>query len=248
MVRTKLYFGVVILSLVVLLAGACARPGPAPAPTPPPAPPPAPAPSLKVKNADEALVTALEYLRTSAGEDAPAADIQWEAQDITPPGLVGMGIREFGSSEWHIIVSYPVLPPENTEYQIVMSSIELGWHWRGSVKADGSVTDLSAFQQMSEEGSREIAEEFLRNSPTFVFDGIEDTLKLTDTLRPRCPYCWVFVFEFDSRNAGYGDRTGQALAQMITPHKASIAVEQFEIKSAVMDEKWDMINQKIVDK
>ena len=252
MVRTKLYFGVVILSLVVLLAGACARPGPAPAPTPSPAPTPAPqpapAPSLKVKNADEALVTALEYLRTSAGEDAPAADIQWEAQDITPPGLVGMGIREFGSDEWHIIVSYPVLPPENTEYQIVMSSIKLGWHWRGSVKADGSVTDLSVFQQMSEEGSREIAEEFLRKSPTFVFDGIEDTLKLTDTLRPRCPYCWVFVFEFDSRHAGYGDRTGQALAQVITPHKVSIAVEQLEIKSAVMDEKWDMINQKTVGK
>ena len=250
MVRAKLYFGVAILSLVVLLAGACAKPSPAPAPTPStaptPAPQPAPAPSLKVKNADEALAAALEYLRTNVGEDAPAADIQWGTQDITPPDLVGVGIREFGSDEWHIIVSYPVLPPENTEYEIVMSSIKLGWHWKGSVKADGSVTELSVFQQMSKEGSQKIAEEFLRNSPTFVFDGMEDTLRLTDTLTARCPYCWAFIFEFESRHAGYGDRTGQVLAQVITPHKALITVQEFEIISAVMDDKWDMINQEML--
>ena len=93
-------------------------------------------------------------------------------------------------------------------------------------------------------GHRKVAEGFARNSPTFVFDGIEDTLRLADTLRPRCPYCWVFVFEFDSRHAGYGDRTGQMLAQVITSHEVSIAVEQLEITSAVMDNKWDMIGQR----
>ena len=95
----------------------------------------------------------------------------------------------------------------------------------------------------SQEESQEIAEEFLRNSPTFVFDGMEETLELVDTLTARCPSCWAFIFEFDSRHAGYGDRTGQTLAQVITPHRAVIGVEQGKLNSAVMDEKWDMLEQ-----
>ncbi len=90
--------------------------------------------------------------------------------------------------------------------------------------------------QVSEESSQKIAEEFVRNSPTFSFDGMEETLKLTNTLTARCPYCWVFIFEFDSRAAGYGGRTGMMLAQVITHHRSVIAVDQHEIESAVMDE------------
>ena len=108
-------------------------------------------------------------------------------------------------------------------------------------------TPPDTIKEVSQEESRRIAEEFLRNSPTFAFDGIEDTLRLTNTLRPRCPYCWVFIFEFDSRHAGYGDRTGQMLAQVITPHQASISVEQGEVKRAVMDEKWDMLSQEMLE-
>ena len=99
---------------------------------------------------------------------------------------------------------------------------------------------MSASKQMSEEESYKIAEEFLRNSATFVFDGIEDTFTLTTTLLLRCPYCWVFLFEFDSRHPGYADRAGKVLAEVITHHRAIIAVEQLEIMSAVMDDKWDM--------
>ena len=36
------------------------------------------------------------------------------------------------------------------------------------------------------------------------------------------------------------------LAEVITPHRAVIAVEQTEITSAVMDGKWDMLNQEII--
>lgn len=99
---------------------------------------------------------------------------------------------------------------------------------------------------MSQEESQRIAEEFMRNSPTFVFDGIKDTLALIDTTALRCPYCWQFTFEFESRHAGYGDRTGQALAQVITPHRATITVVQGEIIYAVMDGKWNMIDQKLL--
>ncbi len=101
---------------------------------------------------------------------------------------------------------------------------------------------------VSREESQRIAEEFLRNSPTFAYDGMEDTLQLTDTLTARCPYCWQFIFEFQSRHAGYGDRTGQMLAQVITPHQAKITVEQGEVTHAVLDAKWDMLSQTFIPK
>jgi hypothetical protein len=98
-------------------------------------------------------------------------------------------------------------------------------------------------KQISEGESQRIAEDFVRNSPTYVFDGIEGTLRLINTVEVSSPYTWTFVFYFESRHAGYGDRTGQMLAQVITPHKTSITVEQGEITCASMDEKWDMIKQ-----
>ncbi len=112
-----------------------------------------------------------------------------------------------------------------------------------TVKQGGSVSPGEGIRVVSEEESRQIAEEFLRNSPTFVFDGIEDTLRLSDNITLKCPNCWEFIFEFDSSHAGYGDRTGQILAQVITPHQAAITVEQGEVTRAVMDDKWDMIEQ-----
>ena len=229
MLRAKSYIGVIILSILALLLGSCAS-----------------EPPLAIENATDARDAALAYLRESEGQNAPGPGIVWQEEDVTPPSWVGGVFKEFTSDEWTLKVSYPVVLPENTIYEVILASIKLGWNWKGSVKADGTVTELGAFKQMSEEESQSIAEEFVGNSPTFVYDGIEDTLILTDTLTARCPHCWVFIFEFDSSHAGYGDRTGQALAEVITSHQAVIGVEQLEITSAVLDDKWDMVTQAVV--
>lgn len=92
-----------------------------------------------------------------------------------------------------------------------------------------------------EADNRLIAGNFIKNDTTYVFDGIEDTLKLTDTIKT--DKGWQFTFEFDSRHAGYGDRTGQALAEVITPHTAVITVENGRVTSAIMDDYWDMKNK-----
>ncbi len=105
---------------------------------------------------------------------------------------------------------------------------------------------LSCQSQYTEEASREMAREFVQNSPTFAYDGIAGSLELAETLYPDMEGSWVFVYRFESRHAGYGDRTGQVLAQVITPHEAVITVEQGGIKSAIMDGKWNMLNQKML--
>lgn len=94
-----------------------------------------------------------------------------------------------------------------------------------------------------------MAREFLVNSSTFRYDGMEETLEQVETLYPDPidrSYLWLFVFTFRCRHAGYGDRRGQTLLEVITPHIAHIVVQEGRVVSAVMDECWDMIAQKMI--
>lgn len=93
----------------------------------------------------------------------------------------------------------------------------------------------------SESGSRQIAQDFIENDTTYVFDGLEDTLKLTNTVK--IDNGWQFTYEFDSAHSGYGDRTGEVLAAVITHHVAVITVENGAVTAAVMDDYWDMKNK-----
>ena len=89
-----------------------------------------------------------------------------------------------------------------------------------------------------------IAQDFLEAEATFKFDGMKETLKLTETKALSDGY--EFVFEFQSSHAGYGDRTDMVLAQVITPHQARIVVQQSQVVSAVMDGNWDMLKQQFL--
>lgn len=236
MVKSKLFLVAATLSLAALLISACTS-----------QPSPTPTTELEVRHAADARDAALAYLRENESENAPSADIVWEEQNVTPRGVGGVGGEtiEFTAADWTITVSYPVPPQEDTEYDVVVSSTKRDWHWSSTVKADGSVTEFKPFMTAKGEKSRVVAEEFLRNSPTFVTSGIEDTLRLVDTKIPECAFCWTFIYEFDSRHAGYGDTSMQAVAEVITSHRVVIAIEQFEVKSAVMDDKWDILKQEM---
>ena len=102
--------------------------------------------------------------------------------------------------------------------------------------------------KVSQEESQEIARNYLLNCPTFRFDGIKDTVELAATNQAVCPYCWQFVFEFQCQHAGYGDRTVQTLAEVITSHTAWITVDQGKVVSAITDDKWDMRKQEMIEK
>jgi hypothetical protein len=99
---------------------------------------------------------------------------------------------------------------------------------------------------ITQEKSEQIARDFVIKEPTFAFDGMLDTLELVETATLRCPHCWEFVYEFNCAAAGYGDRTGLILAQVITPHSARVTVQEGIVTSATMDGKWDMIEQKLI--
>lgn len=234
MIKTRLFVVMALLGLIVIVFGACSEP--TSGPTPPT--------ETAIQNAIEARDAALDCLK-KASADIPGSDENWLETDTTTPGLVGGVQKKYTTDDWTIGVAYNVVRPDQVTYHIVISSVKHGLHWEGQVKADGTVKEISPLIEMSEGESKKVAENFVRNSPTFTFDGMEDTLELVDTLRARCPYCWVFVFEFDSAHAGYGDRTGQVVAEVITHHRVSIAVEQMKVASAVIDDEWDMIRQEV---
>lgn len=97
------------------------------------------------------------------------------------------------------------------------------------------------------EKSKEIARDFIENSPTYEFDGFE--LEYKEDLSAEevdSEESWTFVFEFKSKHSGYGDRTDEVLLQVITPHEAKITVDNGTVTSAVLDSEWNMINQKII--
>ncbi len=86
---------------------------------------------------------------------------------------------------------------------------------------------------------------FVKNAPTYGFDGIPGTLMVLDTkILESYPVQYVVTIAFESRQAGYGDRSGQVLAQVITRHVATVKVVNNKVVSAVLDDVWDELNQR----
>ena len=98
----------------------------------------------------------------------------------------------------------------------------------------------------SKEHSEGVAKEFVRLETTFRFDGIPETLEVTSATS--VGNGWQFTVEYDSRHAGYGNRSGQILAQVITHHTAEVTVQGgLGVTKAIMDDVWDMIDQRMVE-
>jgi len=105
-------------------------------------------------------------------------------------------------------------------------------------------TPTPGASEISFEESQRLAEEAVKNAPTYKFDGFDLKFEGSETLR--CPSCWEFTFSFKSRAAGYGDRSGKMVAQIITPHTTRATVDKGKITSVVTDRTFDELNQKFL--
>lgn len=97
---------------------------------------------------------------------------------------------------------------------------------------------------MTQEQSQDVALEFIKNAPTFAFDGMTETLKLAESKATGEPNAWEFTYSFENRHGGYGDRTGKIVTQAITPHTARVVVKDGVVASATLDGRWDERGQK----
>lgn len=99
----------------------------------------------------------------------------------------------------------------------------------------------------TEQGNDLTAENFVKNEATYKFDGIPETFNSTGKIALKCPFCFEFNFEYQSRNSGYGDRNGMIVAPVITDHRARITMEGGSIRSATLDDIWNMKTQRLID-
>ena len=116
----------------------------------------------------------------------------------------------------------------------------------GAAEATATVEDEMAEARTA---GQKTAEEFIRNSSTFRYDGIEGSLKFIkdDPGYTSAFRSWMYTFEFQTRHPGHGDRTGQPLTEYVTTHRATVMVklgDGWKIVTAVCDNTWDMINEK----
>ena len=96
--------------------------------------------------------------------------------------------------------------------------------------------------QQHETTELEIATQWIQQAPTYAHDGYN--LTLTEYyIQESYPERHVLTFNFTSRAAGYGDRSQQAVAQVLTNHTIQVVIVEEEIVSATIDEKWNELTQ-----
>jgi len=96
------------------------------------------------------------------------------------------------------------------------------------------------------EKSQEVAKNWiLEKSSTYKFDGYD--LSLSKSKELDCENCYEFIFWFNAKHAGYGDRSDMLLAQVITPHTIIIKTENSEIVSSITDEKYDEMRMNFLE-
>lgn len=112
---------------------------------------------------------------------------------------------------------------------------------------------LLTYQLTREEKAKKpeiVAKEWIKqNSPTYKFDGSNLRWRATRSSIEKCVSCFITVwYTFESSHAGYGDRTGQMLAQVITPHRMELKIKDNKVVAAVTDEKFDEITGEMATK
>lgn len=113
------------------------------------------------------------------------------------------------------------------------------------VKMAADFTEEPVVEQTSEK-PEEIAENWiLSNSPTYRFDG--SGLKMVSEEKAPGEELYSFVFSFESKAAGYGNRSDKATAQVITPHVIEVVVKDGEVVSAITDGVYDEMKEELIE-
>ena len=81
------------------------------------------------------------------------------------------------------------------------------------------------------------------HSPTYTHDG--SGLEVVGR-RQIDDVTYEFTFEFLSSTAGYGDRTDEMVAQVITPHTTVMVVKEDKVESAITDGLYSEIDEEML--
>jgi len=116
----------------------------------------------------------------------------------------------------------------------------------GLIRIREKLQETVEFTRMPDESQmKELAEDWIREAPTYRYDG--SGLEFVSYVQQESnPVRHVFTYNFTSSHAGYGNRSEQVTAQVITEHSIKITIVDGNVASAVIDEKWDEVGQFII--
>jgi hypothetical protein len=69
------------------------------------------------------------------------ASVKWTEERLTAEGIVGAETFKYTAENWVVEISYPVVAPEATIYQVTVTNEGVGLEWLGDVDAQGVVIE-----------------------------------------------------------------------------------------------------------
>ena len=89
-----------------------------------------------------ALDSAINHILSQYGEQAfPPPGMEWSAANITPEDLVGTTTYLFTVGDLTATVTFPLVAPDATIFDISVDDNPTGFHWLGSVDTSGQVNE-----------------------------------------------------------------------------------------------------------
>lgn len=117
---------------------------------------------------------------------------------------------------------------------------------QGLKEIDQALLDLRQYAvTISSTEAEAIAEDWIKNAPTYKHDGSNLTL-VNHVIMESFPEQHSLTYSFISNHAGYGDRSDQITAEVITNHTVNIKMYQGLVTSAIIDDIWDEMNQQMI--
>jgi hypothetical protein len=98
---------------------------------------------------------------------------------------------------------------------------------------------------LDESQIKTLAESWVKGAPTYTYDG-SDLRFVNYVQQESFPVRHVLTYNFTSGHAGYGNRSDQVTAPVITDHTVQIVIIDGTVDSAVIDGTWDETGQFLI--
>ena len=98
---------------------------------------------------------------------------------------------------------------------------------------------------LDESQVKALAESWIPRAPTYAYDG-SDLRFVSYVQQESFPVRHVLNYTFTSSHAGYGNRSAQVTAQVITEHTIQVVIIDRTVDTAVIDGEWDEIGQFLI--
>jgi len=108
-------------------------------------------PTIAIESVEEApemvwsaLDAALSFILKNHGEQLyPPPGMDWQVENVTPQDWIGLTTYLFSAKDLAITISYPLVAPDATVFQISVENRTDGFQWEGEVNAQGNVSELT---------------------------------------------------------------------------------------------------------